>query len=161
LVDVTDVAADHEFDSSVFLLDSGQKLFLTAKKLVIAAAAATLARRGYFGHSIPTKARDQARKVLVGHTRPGSYVVPVVSRARLPDADWQDGAQLRIVAEVEEAAFDRRMLVTLARGLEVLQELAVNRSSEPSRREVYDGVGDGLSFEMCDGVIRSLKERAV
>ncbi|MEU8409522.1 MULTISPECIES: hypothetical protein [Micromonospora] len=159
-VDVTNVKATHEYDSSVFPLDASQKLFYSAKKMVIAAAAATLKRRGYFGKSVPLRAREQARAVLVGHTRPGSYVVPVVSRAQLPDVSWDDKAP-RLVENVEEASFDRRMVVTLARSLTVLHELVVAREAEPTKREVHDGVGEGLSYELCDGVIRSLNDPVI
>ena len=160
-VDVTNVQAEHKYDSSVFPLDASHKLFFSAKKMVIAAAAATLRRRGYFGHSVPQRARDQARTVLVGHTRPGSYIVPVISRAHVLDAPLQDGSQLSLVAEVEESAFDRRTVVTLSRGLETLHEIAVSRDRVPTNREVNDGVGEGLSYEMCDSVIRSLKDQTV
>ncbi|MFI9478137.1 hypothetical protein ACIG6B_30205, partial [Bacillus mobilis] len=142
-VDVTDVSADHELDSSVFPLDASHKLFYSARKMVIAAAAATLKRRGYFGHAVPKRARDQARNVLVGHTRPGSYVVPVITRARIPDASWDDDRP-RLIEEVEESSFDRRMVVTLAKGLTVLHELGVVSKKEPSNRDVYEGVGEGV-----------------
>jgi hypothetical protein len=159
-VDVTNLEADHELDNSVFILDASQKLFTSAKKMVLAAAAATLRRSGYFGHRVPHKAREQARAVLVGHTRPGSYVVPVISRAQMPDVSWNDDAP-RLVENVEQASFDRRMVVTLAKSLGILHELVVVREPEPSNRELHDGVGEGLSYELCNSVIQSLKDPAV
>ncbi|WP_147434602.1 hypothetical protein [Micromonospora musae] len=159
-VDVTNVSADHELDSTVFPLDAGHKLFYSAKKMVIAAASATLKRRGYFGHAVPKRAREQARNVLVGHTHPGSYVVPVITKARVPDASWENDRP-RLVEEVEELSFDRRMVVTLAKGLTVLHELGVVSENEPSNRDVYDGVGEGISYELCDGVLRSLRDPSV
>jgi hypothetical protein len=62
------------------------------------------------------------------------------------------------VEEVEQAAFDRRVLVTMARGLSVLHELAVVTDRRPTNSEIYDGVGEGLSFELCNGVLHSLKD---
>ncbi len=159
-IDVTDIKAEHDLDSSVFPLDASQKLFSSAKKMIIAAAAASLKRRGYFGHSVPKRARDQARGVLVGHTRPGSYVVPIISRARLPNAEWQ-GDRPYLVEEVEEASFDRRMVVTLSKALDVLHDLAVESEHEPSNRDVNESVSEGLSYELCDGVIRTLRDSAV
>ncbi len=159
-VDVMDVSAEHDLDSSVFPLEASHKLFLSAKRMVVAAAAATLKRRGYFGHSVPQRARDQAKNVLVGHTKPGSYVVPVISRAFVPEAPWQ-GDQPRLVEEVEQAAFDRRTLVTLVRGLSVLYELAVTSDRRPTNSQIYDGVGEGLSYELCNSVLLSLRDPAV
>jgi hypothetical protein len=159
-VDIADVAADHSFGDSAIPLESGEKLFGSAKRLVVAAAAATLRRRGHFGREVPQRARDQARSAMAGHTRPGSYVVPIISQARLPELPWQ-GEQPHLVKEVEEAAFDRRVTVTLARSLGVLQQLAVDRYSVPSGREINEGVGEGLSYELCDSVVRVLKDPIV
>jgi hypothetical protein len=156
-VDVTDVSADHSFGDAAIPLEAGEKLFGSAKRLVVAAAAATLRRRGYFGREVPQRARDQARSAMAGHTRPGSYVVPIISQARLPELPWQ-GDQPHLVKEVEEAAFDRRVTVTLARSLGVLQQLTVDRDTVPTGRDINDGVGEGLSYELCDSVIRVLKD---
>ncbi len=157
--DETLLRAHHDYGPSVFPLDSGQALFQSAKKLVVSAAAATLRRKGYFGKSTPWRAREQARMVMVGHTRPGSYVVPILSRARLPLATYEGNAPT-LIPEVEEAAFDRRVLVTMIRALGALHSLAAAERT-PTRRDIFDSVGDGISYDLCRGVLRSLKDRAV
>ncbi|MGN9915976.1 hypothetical protein [Micromonospora palomenae] len=159
-LDITDIRADHEYGEQCIPLEAGHKLFTTAKGLVVSATASTLQRRGYFGRSMPKRARDQARRALVGHTRPGSYVVPIINNARLPDLPSQD-EQPRLIESVEEAAFERRVTTNLARALGVLQEIAVVRENKPSVRDVHDAVGEGLSFEMCRAIVRPLQEQVV
>ena len=150
-VDVTDLTVDYPQDDSVIPLNLGERMFLSAKRLVVASAAATIHRRGYFGRSVPRQARDQAGNVFVGHTKRGSYVVPIVSRARLAELPWQD-EQPKLIETVEEAAFSRRATVTMARALSHLQDLVVDRRGPPSVGEVHDAVGDGVSFELCGAV---------
>jgi hypothetical protein len=158
-LDITDVKADHEYGEQCIPLDAGHKLFTTAKGLVVSATASTLHRRGYYGRSIPRKAREQAKKTVVGHTRPGSYVIPIINQARLPEAPWESD-QPRLVESVEEAAFERRVTANLARALGVLEEMAV-RTNTPSVRDINDAVGEGLSFEMCRALARPLQDEVV
>jgi hypothetical protein len=158
--DVTDVRADHEYGEACIPLDAGQKLFSAAKGLIVSATASTLRRRGYFGRSMPKRAREQAKKALVGHTRPGSYIVPIINRALLTEAPWE-GDQPRLVESVEEAAFERRVVTNLARALGVLQEITVNMPNAPTGRDVHEAVGEGLSFEMCRAMERPLREGSV
>lgn len=160
-LDITDVRAEHDYGQDCIPLDAGQKLFTTAKGLVVASAASTLQRRGYFGKSIPKRAREQANKSLVGHTRPGSYIVPIINSARLPDTQPEDEQQLRLIETVEEAAFERRATTTLARALGVLHEITVDRGHSPSTQEIHDAVGEGISVEMCRSIVMSLKNDVV
>lgn len=159
-VDVTDFRALHGHDEDLVPLEVGQRVFSSARRAVIAGAAATMRRRGYYGKQIPRKAREQARSVRVGHTRKGSYIVPVVSQARLLTLPWQ-GEQPQLLTEVEDAAFDRRVTTTMARALGVLQQLVVDRERTPTNSEIHDGVGEGVSYELCDALVGSLKDPAI
>lgn len=159
-VDVTDVQAEHEYGELCIPLDAGHSLFATAKNLVIAAAASALNRRGYFGRSIPKRARDQAKRAFAGHTKPGSYIVPILNAAILPETPW-DSEQPRLIETVEEIAFERRVTTTMARALNVLHEIAVTQQREPSRSEIHDAVGEGVSSEMCRAVAAPLKDKNI
>ncbi|MET7808597.1 hypothetical protein [Micromonospora chersina] len=158
-LDITDVSADHEYGAQCIPLDAGHKLFTTAKGLVVSATASTLHRRGYYGRSIPRRAREQAKKTVVGHTRPGSYVIPIINQARIPEAPWESD-QPRLVESVEEAAFERRVTTNLARALGVLEGMAL-QAERPSVRDINDAVGEGLSFEMCRAMARPLQDEVV
>ncbi|MEU8374735.1 hypothetical protein AB0C22_16645 [Micromonospora sp. NPDC048894] len=158
-LDITHVRAEHEFGEMFIPLDAGHKLFATAKDLVVSAAASTLHRRGYYGRSMPRSAREQAKRTLVGHTRPGSYIVPVITQARLPELPWQSD-QPHLIEHVEAAAFERRATTTLAHALGALEEIATSRS-RPSVRVVNEAVGEGLSFEMCRAISRPLQDSII
>lgn len=82
--DVTDLRASHPSMSDGSIpLESGYELFVSARRLRVASAAATIRRQGHF-RNFPTRARDQAREVRLGQTRRGSYIVPIISQARSP-----------------------------------------------------------------------------
>jgi len=159
-VDLTEIRAMHGYGDDFIALEASQRIFDSTKRMVVAGAAATLRRTGYFGKRIPTKARAHARSVVVGHTYPGSYVIPIFSQARLPNLPWQ-GDNPHLVMEVEAAAFDRRVATTLAQALGVLQQLVVDRPSTPSNREINDGVGEGISYELCESIRSALVDPAV
>ncbi|WP_125936108.1 hypothetical protein [Streptomyces sp. WAC 06738] len=151
-------SADSSLDHTI-PLHAGIELFESAKRLVVASAASTLMRQGNFGRNIPKRALNHAKHVRLGHTMEGSYVVPVISEVRVPDvyADNEGpGVLPELDLKVEAARFDRRVTTTMARALEVLGEISVNRDRTPSSAEVHDAVSEGVSRELCDAVARVL-----
>lgn len=138
-----------EWDQNTVPLQAGSELYASAKKLVVAAAGATIRRQGHFGRSMPIRAKEHAKHVRLGQTRPGSYVVPVISDA------GTIGASARaehLDVEVETSLFERRVMVTLSRALGTLQELVSHPSAFPSQSDVVDAVGEGVSRELCIAV---------
>lgn len=155
--DVTQLRAHGvETDGSI-PLQSGISVFNSAKKLIVAAASATLRRQSYIKRT-PPRARDHASRVRLGHTRRGSYIVPIISKARPPEYA-QDAETMPINPQIEESLFDRRVMVTLSRALGTLQELAVTRGSMPRPSEVTSAVGEGVSYELCKAVADILAPR--
>lgn len=151
-LDVTDLRAENPDLISVTIpLRAGHAMLDSARQLVVAAAGATIRRQGHFGKSMPRRARQHVNAVRLGHTREGSYVIPLISAARIPDPPSQDEPP-HLELAVEEAAFDRRVLVTMARALDVLAEMVVRRDQPPTRAEVHDAVGEGVSYELCTAV---------
>jgi hypothetical protein len=61
-------------------LEDGLTLVQSVRNVFVAAANASIQRRGYFGLSTLKVARQHARVVRMGQTRRGSYVVPIISR---------------------------------------------------------------------------------
>jgi hypothetical protein len=80
-----------EFIQDSISVEAGQKLFESAEKLMEAAAAATIRRQGHYSRSMPLLARSHAKALRIGHTRRGSYIVPIFSPARpapvIPEAE--------------------------------------------------------------------------
>jgi hypothetical protein len=129
-------------------LEDGLALVQSVRNAFVAAANATIQRRGYFGHSTLKAARDHARAVRMGQTRRGSYIVPIISRVPgiTEQADEQQG---RLDVEVSAQPFERRVMVQLADALQAVHELAVRADREPSPRELNERIGDGVSHELC------------
>lgn len=158
--DVTDLRADSSDIDDTIALHSGLDMFASAQKLVIAAAAATIRRQSHFSRSIPLKARAHAGHVRLGHTKRGSYIIPIISAARPPEPLEPD-EELTLDIGIEESLFDRRVTVTMAQALDVLAELAVHRDREPTRSEVTSAVGEGLSYELCAAVREILRSDGI
>ncbi|MFL4494701.1 hypothetical protein ACJ6WD_26130 [Streptomyces sp. VTCC 41912] len=157
--DVTDLRASHpSLSDGSIPLEAGYELFLSARRLRVASAAAAIRRQGHF-RNFPTRARDQAREVRLGQTRRGSYIVPIISQARSPE-DVYAPQQEHIDIQVEETLFDRRVTATMSRALGVLEEMAgAERAPTPS--EIADSVGEGVSYELCQALSKVVKSDSV
>ena len=159
--DVTNLAAKHPqlIDDSI-PLEAGSRLFESAQKLVVAAAGATIRRQGHFGHQMPNQARGLARHVRMGQTRRGSYILPVISRAR-PLLNISTEKEPHLDLHVEESLFDRRVMATFAGALDALEEMVVHASRAAPRSQVLDAVGVGVSREMCQALMSVVKSESV
>jgi hypothetical protein len=157
--DVTDLRASHpSLSDGSIPLEAGYELFVSARRLRVASAAATIRRQGHF-RNFPTRARDQAREVRLGQTRRGSYIVPIISQARAPE-DVYAPQQEHIDVQVEETLFDRRVTATMSRALGVLEELA-GGGRLPTPSEIADSVGEGVSYELCQALSKVVKADSV
>ncbi|MBL1102656.1 hypothetical protein [Streptomyces coffeae] len=157
--DVTDLRASHpSLSDGSIPLEAGYELFLSARRLRVASAAAAIRRQGHF-RNVPARARDQAREVRLGQTRRGSYIVPIISQARSPE-DVYAPQQEHIDIQVEETLFDRRVTATMSRALGVLEEMA-GAEREPTPSEIADSVGEGVSYELCQALSKVVKAESV
>ncbi|RMB83610.1 hypothetical protein [Streptomyces shenzhenensis] len=157
--DVTDLRASHPSMSDGSIpLESGYELFVSAKRLRVASAAATIRRQGHF-RNFPTRARDQAREVRLGQTRRGSYIVPIISQARSPE-DVYSPRQDHIDVQIEETLFDRRVTATMSRALGVLEDMA-GAEHAPTVSEINDSIGEGVSYELCQALAKVVNTESV
>jgi hypothetical protein len=153
-LDVTDLRAeDDEISDGTIPLAAGIGLFNSAHRMMVSAAAATLHRQGYYGNSMPRAAHKHARRMRLGQTRPGSYIVPVISSARFGALVDKRFDAPRLEASADESYFERRMLTTLSRALETLSEMTVIRDRGPSKSDVLSAVDEGVSSELCSAVL--------
>ncbi|MFF3770528.1 hypothetical protein [Streptomyces sp. NPDC002232] len=153
-LDVTDLRAeDDEISEGTIPLASGIGLFNSAHRMMVSAAAATLHRQGYYGNSMPRAAHKHARRMRLGQTRPGSYIVPVISSARFGVLVDDSFDEPRLEAAADESYFERRMLTTLSRALHTLSQMAVVRDRTPTKFDVLSAVDEGVSSELCAAVL--------
>ncbi|BBC36287.1 uncharacterized protein SGFS_075810 [Streptomyces graminofaciens] len=157
--DVTDLRASHpSLSDGSIPLEAGYELFISAKRLRVASAAATIRRQGHF-RNFPTRAREQAREVRLGQTRRGSYIVPIISQARSPEDVYSPGQEY-IEVGVEETLFDRRVTATMSRALGVLEDMA-SAEREPTPSEITDSIGEGVSYELCQALSKVVNTDSV
>ena len=153
-IDVTELRAeDDDITEGTISLASGIGLFNSAHRLMVSAAAATIHRQGYYGTSLPRAAHKHARRLRLGQTRPGSYIVPVISSARFGRLVSEGIEEPRLEVEADESYFERRMLTTLSHALETLAELTITRDRAPTRDEMRSAVDEGVSSELCAAVL--------
>ncbi|MER5309889.1 hypothetical protein ABT034_19135 [Streptomyces sp. NPDC002773] len=161
-LDVTDLRAqDDDIDEGTISLQSGLGLFNAANHLMVSAAAATIHRQGYYGRSIPRAAHAHARRLRLGQTRPGSYILPVISSARFGATVRDSDGIPHLDVASEDAYFDRRVLATLSRSLETLAEITMRRGRAPSRSDILDAVDEGVSTELCNAVLEVIEKGKV
>lgn len=157
--DVTDLRASHpSLNDGSIPLEAGYELFMSAKRLRVASAAATIRRQGHF-RNFPTRAREQAREVRLGQTRRGSYIVPIISQARSPEDVYSPGQEY-IDVGVEETLFDRRVTATMSRALGVLEDMA-STERDPTPSEITDSIREGVSYELCQALSKVVNADSV
>lgn len=137
-------------------LQAGVDFYNAVRRNVVSAAAATIRRASSYGRAIPKAAPSHAKKVHLGQTERGSYVVPVLSRASFGPVEVPKVPSDRLDLDVEESLFDRRVLVTLARSLETVHEIVVSSSKEPTANTLFDAVREGVSRDLCLGILQSI-----
>lgn len=155
--DVAEFRAIGEIDDSLPLTDAST-LIDSVRRAMQASANAALQPRGYFGHSIPDAARDHARNVRMGQTRRGSYVVPVISR--VPFLQPEDEEDAVLFEDVSYQPFARTAMLRLATGLAAIRELT-HGTTAPTRSNMTEAVGAGVSSELCDSVASTLESDSI
>lgn len=155
--DVAEFRASGLIDDSLPLGDASTFIG-SVRRAMQASANSTLQPRSYFGHSIPDAARDHARNVRMGQTRQGSYIVPVISKLPILEPVLDDDAML--FEDVAYQPFARSAMMRLASGLKAIRDLT-HGVSEPSRRNITEAIGEGVSSELCDAVASTLEADSI
>ncbi len=132
-------------DGSVSL-EAGVSLIESSRDLVLSAARAAVCPRAYYRSRLPWEADEYIRRVRLGQTEIGSYVVTVVCPVS-PELHAADS-----LASVEEP-FDRRVTRTLAGALHkttgAAREAALNSDMKP----FTTAVADGVSANLCSALV--------
>lgn len=118
-----------------------------ARDLVVAAACAATERRPVWHKRKPSQAMDHVRRVRIGQSERGSYVVTVISR--VTPVLHSQGEQL---FEIDEP-FERQVTLTLARSLQALDR-AAGMAALTQQMDVFDeAVSEGVNANLCDAVV--------
>lgn len=158
-VDVTELRAEAEDDRiDSVLLATGLSLVESARVLVRASATASRTERlSIDGHYLRS-GEELAAKARMGHTRPGSYVLPILMPLPRPTADSPD--TLYSIEQFVEAD-ERRVTRTLAQALAAIQSQIVEPAVVPDGSALGNLLLAGATREAVVAIERLLQAQGV
>jgi hypothetical protein len=127
-------------------IEEGAQFFQESKNLLLAAACAAASPKAYYPTRKPAQAMDYLRKVRLGQTEPGSYVLTIISRVP-PSLSAGDGK----LFDVEEP-FERKVTQTLATALAAARASAATAAETGQVKSFLDSVPKGVSANLCDAL---------
>ena len=137
---------DAELADGTLPIEEHAQIAQKARDLVLAAACAATERRPVWHQRKPDQAMDHVRRVRIGQSERGSYVVTVISRitpllhAQIP------------LFESEEP-YERRVTQTLAQSLHALERAATQAALTQEMTAFDKGISQGLNANLCDAVV--------
>ncbi|MEV0196126.1 hypothetical protein [Nonomuraea sp. NPDC050691] len=149
---IEDDVIDLEFDEdrSRVPLSEAARLLEGARAFAVANACSAIHRRSYHGRSQPLRAREYADFVGMGHTREGSFVIPILSPIGVMKPVIIEGEQEPLIdVQSELNYFPRRVTGIMADVLREIHELAVVRERIPPKEDLNRAVVAGLSADAC------------
>jgi hypothetical protein len=123
-------------------LDDGVSLVSHARDMLLSSACATVQPRPVFHARKPNQATDYMAKARLGQTEHGSYVLTILSPV---------APQLNPSSETglfPEDPFERRVITTLTRSV----NLAVEAASQPDFAPFQNAVSHGVSANLCEAI---------
>jgi len=137
-------------------LNGGVDLFDNARALLLSAARATIEPRALFIGGPPREVSRYLKKVRMGQTERGSYVVNLLSPiAGTPARRQGDEPSMFDVREYEaETRFSRSVIAMLNKALRSTQEAAERSKDDPTYRAFVNAVHSGVSANLCEALVK-------
>jgi hypothetical protein len=127
-------------------IEAHARIAQKARDLLLAAACAATEARAVWHTRKPARAVEEVRKVRIGQTERGSYVVTVITRIT-PELHVPKGSLFET-----ETPFERRMTQTLASSLLSLERAAEAAALSGEFAAFDAAVPKGVSANLCDAV---------
>lgn len=147
-------------ESDSIALDQGHLLVQTAFTSVRTTATTALGQRARINGRYSVGGERVVQSVRLAHTRPGSFVVPVLYRLDRDlvtrAAEAEELLQLHEVAERVESQ-QRRASRTLVQALEAVQRLLVDPERTPGKGAVEASIMAGVSRELVTAITQYLE----
>lgn len=125
-------------------LEEGVRLVESAKDIMLSGARAAVAPRAYFVSRLPGQADEYMKRVRLGQTEHGSYVVTLVCPVS-PELQSAGPASALVVEE----PFDRRVTRTLAEAIYKSASAATEAGLRQDMGPFTAAVRDGVSANLC------------
>jgi hypothetical protein len=137
---------DADLQDGTLPIDGHARVAQKARDLMLAAACAATEARPVWHTRKPAQAVEEVRKVRIGQTERGSYVVTVITRVS-PALHVREGHLFEV-----ETPFERRMTETLASSLFHLERAAEAAALSGEFKAFDEAVSRGVSANLCDAV---------
>ena len=119
-----------------------------ARDLVMAAACAATEHRSVWHTKKPDQAVEHVRKMRIGQSERGSYIMTLISRVS-PALHVPNNGRLFEI----ETPFERRVIQTLASSLEQLDLAAQKAATSGEFASFEESVSKGVNANLCDAVV--------
>lgn len=145
--DVTRIRiADPESNDGTLPIEQHAQIAQKARDLMLAAACAATEQRPVWSTKKPQRATEQIRKIRIGQTERGSYIVPVITRI---DPELQLHGTNPDMEEPYERTVTRMLATSLASLDRAAEQAAVTQDSAAFEQAVADGVNANL----CEAIV--------
>lgn len=138
---------DPEAKDGTLSIEAHAQMAQKARELWLAAACAALEHRAVWHTKKPTQAVDQVRKLRVGQSERGSYIITVISRVS-PALEVPGNGQLFET----NLPYERQVTQTLATALDTLESAAAKAAVSGKFDSFEESVEKGVSSNLCDAV---------
>ena len=140
--------ADAETEDGTIPIEQGAQIAHEASNLLMAAACAAVEHREYFHTRKPSRAVDYMRKVRIGPSERGSYVLTIISRVPPALSVPQDGR----LFDTEEP-FERQVTLTLADSLNAAKDASEKSAATGGFDSFLSAVSKGVSANFCEAIV--------
>ncbi|MDQ7785654.1 MAG: hypothetical protein RDU20_22425 [Desulfomonilaceae bacterium] len=139
--------ADPELSDGTLPIEEHAKIAQKTRDLVLAAACAATERRPVWHKRKPAQAMEHVRRVRIGQSERGSYIVTVISRVPpFLHAKTEQSFEM-------EVPFERQVTQTLAQSLRALDRAAEHAALTQEMEAFDQAVRQGVNANLCDAVV--------
>jgi hypothetical protein len=148
-VDVVRIRTQSHGSEDAIPIQHGVALVEQSRNMMLAAACSAVEPRPQYPTRKPTRAVEYLHNLRLGQTERGSYVVTLISPVPPQLTADEEG---RLFADIEEP-FERRVVRTLASGLQSTKRAAASVATRADGIEVFwRGVEQGISANLCEAL---------
>lgn len=138
---------DPELSDGTLPIDTHAQAAQKVRDLLLAAACSALQRRAVWHRRKPTQAVDQVRKLRVGQTERGSYIITVISPVSPVLHSPDHGCLFE-----SEPPYDRQVTQMLASSLATLADVSQQAALTQELSSFDESIQKGVSANLCDAV---------
>jgi len=128
-------------------VNQGTQVLEQTHDMLLAAACAAVSPRAVFPTRKPTEAVDYMRKVQLGQTEQGSFVINLLSPVK-PAL----GGQLDLWGNLVDEPFERQVTATLAKGLTILKKTISEAAASNDIKPFEAAVANGINANLCEAI---------